>query len=163
MTAPTPATHIWRPSGARRCVLDGFVPVPRGTVPTTPAPIAWPAKDPADVLDYEFDISAALLGNKGDLITTLDAAVTPNAPGDLALTSMAADGAMAVFWFGQGHIGTIYVVQITITTQSGRTISRAVLLPVQALASASAPSQVLTTDTGTIVTDQNGNPILIGG
>ena len=104
-----------------------------------------------------------MLGNKGDLITTLDAAVTPNAPGDLALTSMAADGAMAVFWFGQGHIGTIYVVQITITTQSGRTISRAVLLPVQALASASAPSQVLTTDTGTIVTDQNGNPILIGG
>jgi hypothetical protein len=144
-------------------VLDGFVPVPRGTVPTTPAPLAWPAKDPADVLDYEFDISAALLGNKGDLIATLDATVTPNAPGDLALISMAADGALAVFWFGQGQIGTIYVVQITITTQSGRTISRAVLLPVQALASASAPSEVLTTDTGTIMTDQNGNPILIGG
>lgn len=163
MTAPTPATHIWRPSGARRCVLDGFVPIPRGTVPTTPAPLAWPAKDPADMLDYEFDISAALLGNKGDLIATLDAKITPSALGDLTLASMAADGAIAVFWFGQGQVGTIYVVQITITTQSGRTISRAVLLPVQALASPSAPSAVLTTDNGTIVTDQNGNPILIGG
>jgi hypothetical protein len=159
----TTATHVWRPSGARRCVLDGFVPLPRGSIPTTPAPLAWPAKDPADVLDYEFDISAALLGNKGDTIVTLDATITPNAPGDLALASMIADGAIAVFWFGQGQIGTIYVIQITITTQSGRTISRAVLLPVQALASTSAPSEILTTDTGTIVTDQNGNPILIGG
>jgi hypothetical protein len=159
----TTATHVWRPSGARRCVLDGFVPLPRGSIPTTPAPLAWPAKDPADVLDYEFDISAALLGNKGDTIVTLDATLTPNAPGDLALASMIADGAIAVFWFGQGQIGTIYVIQITITTQSGRTISRAVLLPVQALASTSAPSEILTTDTGTIVTDQNGNPILIGG
>lgn len=159
----TTATHVWRPSGARRCVLDGFVPVPRGSVPTTPAPLAWPAKDPADVLDYEFDVSAALVGNKGDAIVTLDATITPSSSGDLALASMVADGAIAVFWFGQGQIGTIYVIQITITTQSGRTISRAVLLPVQALASTSAPSEILTTDTGTIITDQNGNPILIGG
>lgn len=159
----TIATHIWRPSGARRCVLDGFVPIPRGSVPSTPPPLAWPAKDPADVLDYEFDISAALLGNKGDTIVTLDAIITPNATGDLILASMIADGAIAVFWFGQGQVGTIYVVQITITTQSGRTISRAVLLPVQALGSTTAPSGTLTTDTGTIVTDQNGNPILIGG
>jgi hypothetical protein len=159
----TTATHVWRPSGARRCVLDGFVPVPRGTIPSTPAPLAWPAKDPADVLDYEFDVSAALVGNKGDAIATLDAVISPNATGDLTLVSMVADGAIAVFWFGKGAIGTIYVVQISITTQSGRTINRAVLLPVQALASITAPSEVLTTDNGAIVTDQNGNPILIGG
>jgi hypothetical protein len=159
----TIATHVWRPSGARGVVLDGFVPVPRGTVPVTPAPLAWPAKDPADVLDYEFDIAAAMMGNRGDVIATLDATISPNGSGDLALSNMLADGTLAIFWFSGGLIGTIYVVQITITTQSGRTISRAVLLPVQALASPSAPSEVLTTDTGTIVTDQNGNPILIGG
>ena len=159
---PTIATHVWRPSGARRVVLDGFVPVPRGTIPSTPAPLSWPAKDPADILDYEFDVSAALLGNRGDTIATIDVAITPNAAGDLALTNNAADGPIAVFWFGSGQIGTIYVVQITVGTSSGRTLSRAVLLPVQSLSSVSAPTEVLTTDTGTVVTDQSGNPILIG-
>ena len=37
---PTTATHVWRPSGARRVVLDGFVPVPRGTIPAAPTPLA---------------------------------------------------------------------------------------------------------------------------
>lgn len=160
---PTVAPHVWRPSGARRAVLDGFVPLPRGTISTTPAPLAWPAKDPADILDYELDVSAALLGNGGDSIATLDVAITPNATGDLVLTSMGADGAIAVFWFSQGVVGTTYTAQVTIGTASGRTLSRAVLLPVQALASAAPPSNALTTDTGAIVTDQNGNPILIGG
>jgi len=159
----TTATHVWRPSGARRIVLDGFAPVPRGTVADTPAPLAWPAKDPADVLDYEFDVSAAMIGNRGDSIATLDVAITPNATGDLTMSNAVADGAIAVFWFAAGQVGTIYVAQITIGTTSGRTISRAVLLPVQSLATAANPTNALTTDTGAVVTDQNGNPILIGG
>jgi len=148
----TTAAHVWRPSGARRIVLDGFAPVPRGTLADTPSPLAWPAKDPADVLDYEFDVAAALTGNRGDSIATLDVAITPDATGDLTMSSAVADGPVA----------TIYVAQITITTTSGRTISRAVLLPVQSLATATAPTYALTTDTGAAVTDQNGNPILIG-
>lgn len=160
---PTTAPHVWRPSGARRVVLDGFVPIPRGTVLATPAALAWPSKDPADVLDYEFDVSAALTGNGGDAIATLDVTITPNATGDLTLTSTGADGDIAVFWFSLGQIGTTYVVQVTIGTTSGRTLSRAVLLPVQSLATATAPTTVLTTDTGAVVTDTTGNPILIGG
>jgi len=159
---PTIAQHVWRPSGARRVILDGFVPVPRGTIPTAPAPLVWPAKDPADVLDYEFDISAALLANRGDSITTIDVVISPNATGDLSLTSTGADGAIAVLWFGAGQIGTIYTVQITVGTADGRTVSRAVLLPVQSLAVSTSPANVLTSDGGVIVTDQNGNPILIG-
>lgn len=159
---PTTATHIWRPSGARRVVLDGFVPVPRGTIPVTPAPLVWPAKDPADVLDYEFDVSAALLANRGDGISTIDCTISPSATGDLVANSSAADGAIAVFWFGAGHIGTTYTIQITIGTSSGRTISRAILLPVQSLATASVPLAALQTDAGALVTDQSGNPILIG-
>ncbi len=158
----TIAPHVWRPSGARRAVLDGFVPVPRGTLPATPAPLVWPAKDPADVLDYEFDISAALLANRGDGIATIDVAITPDGTGDLTLNSMAADGAIAVLWFGGGQIGTVYTVQLTIGTTDGRTVSRAVLLPVQSLATAAVPATALTSDTGAVVTDQNGNPILIG-
>lgn len=160
---PTIATHVWRPSGARRVVLDGFAPVPRGTVAAAPAPLAWPAKDPADVLDYELEISAALLGNFGDAISTIDVTITPSGkPGDLTLNSATADGPIAVFWFGAGNINTIYVAQISVGTTSGRTVSRAVLLPVQALTAVTAPLSALTTNSGAIVTDQSGNPILIG-
>ncbi len=159
---PTTAAHVWRPSGARRVVLDGFVSLPRGTITTTPAPLTWPAKDPSDVLDFEFDVSAALVGNQGDGISTIDVLISPNATGDLTLTSTVADGHIAVFWFTAGQVGTIYAVQITIGTSSGRTISRAVLLPVQSLATASTPVSVLTTQTGATISDQAGNPILIG-
>ena len=55
-------TQIWRPSNARRVALDGFAPVPRGASQSVPPAPAWPAKDPADVLDYEVDISAANSG-----------------------------------------------------------------------------------------------------
>ncbi len=161
---PTTATHVWRPSGARRVVLDGFAPVPRGTIPASPAPLVWPSKDPSDVLDYEFEIAAALLGNRGDGIATLDANIIPTGnSGDLSLTTSTADGAIGVFWFSGGRAGTNYVVQITVGTSSGRTISRAVILPVMSLAAVTAPINVLTTDTGAIITDQNGNPIAIGG
>ncbi len=60
----TPATHIWKPSTARTVVLDTFIPVPRGSAAIASAPLNWPAKDPADVLDYQFDISPALVGNE---------------------------------------------------------------------------------------------------
>ena len=158
----TLTTHIWRPSNARYLALDGFVPVPRGTLPSTPAPLAWPAKDPADVLDYQLDISAALVGNEGDTISAVTVSVTPNASGDLVVNSTAADGALAVFWFSGGQAGTVYTVMINIVTLSGRSISRSVLLPVLALAQAVVPVTSLTTDQGVVITDQNGNPILLG-
>jgi ribosomal protein S28E/S33 len=159
---PTVATHVWRPSIARRVILDGFVPVPRGVIPAAPLALVWPAKDPGDVLDYELDIGAALRGNRGDSITTIDVVSTPGNPGDLVVDSVTADGETVVLWLAAGQTGTIYSVQITIGTSNGRTINRAVLLPVQALAMPSIPAAVLTTTSGAVVTDQNGNPILIG-
>jgi hypothetical protein len=158
----TTVTHVWKPSNARRIVLDGFLPVPRGTVATTPPPLAWAAKDPSDVLDYEFDICAALTGNEGDVIDTVAVVITPDATGDLVLNSSYADGSKAVFWFAAGQSGTVYTVQITIVTVLGRTIGRAVLLPVLPLASVVATTTGLTTDQGATITDQNGNPILVG-
>jgi hypothetical protein len=160
----TTATHVWRPSGARRVVLDGFAPVPRGTISATPSPLVWPTKDPADVLDYEFEIAAALLGNRGDGIATLDVVITPAGnSNDLTLNSSTADGAIAVLWFGRGIAGTNYVVQITVGTNSGRTLSRAIVMPIQSLSTAStATLNALTTNTGAVITDQSGNPILIG-
>jgi hypothetical protein len=157
------ATHVFKPSLARRIVLDGFVPVPRGAAVAAPPPLSWPAKDPSDVLDYVLDVSAALVGNEGDGIASIAVTIAPNATGDLVMNSAAADGQTAVFWFAAGQVGTVYSVQVTITMQSGRTLGRALLLPVLALASTPPPSETLTTDAGTVITDAAGNPILLGG
>jgi hypothetical protein len=157
---PTIASHAWIPSVARTVTLDAFVPVPRGTTPTPPAPPCWPLKDPGDTLDYQFDIAPALIGNDGDAISTLDITISPAASGDLALASTTADGTRAVLWLSGGCPGTTYTVTLTIGTQAGRTIARSVLLPVAALARPVEPQENLTTADGTPLVDQNGNPIL---
>ena len=120
----TTANHVWRPSAARVLVMDGFVPGPRGVPVQTAATSTWPAKDPADVLDYQFDISPALTGNDGDAVATLDVSISPSNPGDLSLASAAADGARAVLWLQGGQAGTTYIVTLTVGTQAGRTLSR---------------------------------------
>ena len=159
----TTATHVWRPSAARVLVVDGFVPGPRGVPAEALAAPAWPVKDPADVLDYQFDISPALTGNDGDAVATLDVAISPANPGDLSLASAAADGARAVVWLQGGQAGTTYTVTLTVGTQAGRTLSRSVLLPVLALAAGSVSADVLTTDSGDALTDGNGNALQLGG
>lgn len=159
---PTTASHVWKPSSARTVTLDAFVPVPRGTTPSAPAPPSWPIKDPADFLDYQFDIAPALIGNDGDAIATLDIAISPANPGDLALTATAADGGRAVLWLSAGQPGITYSVTLTIGTQAGRTIARSVLLPVAALATQVMAVDGITTNVGTSLTDQNGSPITAG-
>lgn len=154
----TPVTHIWRPSIARRVVLDGFVPVPRG-VSANPTVLVWPAKDPADVLDYELDITAALAGNDTDTIATVDVLTTP---ADLICTTTAADGNLVILWLSAGTAGITYSVRVTVGTSGGRSIARAIQLPVQSLAASAPPASSLTNGAGTAITDQNGNPILIG-
>ena len=166
---PPMVAHAWKPSSARSVVLDGFLPLPRGAALPTTQPLTWPPKDPSDVLDYEIDASQALLGNDGDVITSISVSVQP--PDELLPGQVIADGQVAVVWFSGGVAGTTYVVQATIGTSSGRVIGRAVLMPVQALASPPAPpgtpgasaASALQTDAGVVLTDQNGAPILVTG
>ena len=159
----TTAIHVWRPSAARVLVMDGFVPGPRGVPAHASAPPTWPAKDPADVLDYQFDIAPALSGNDGDAVATLDVSISPAEPGDLSLASAAADGSRAILWLQGGRAGTVYSVTLTIGTQAGRLLSRSVLLPVLPLAGLpTIGGQVLTTDAGDVLTDGNGNALLLG-
>lgn len=157
---PPPASHIWKPSSARRVVLDAFVPVPRGSAVAAPPPLNWPTKDPGDVLDYEFDISPALIGNEADAIAALGVSISPDGPGDLTLASSAVDGAVAVLWLSGGQDGTIYTVTLSIGTDNGRTIQRSVLLPVLLLSQPPVPPNAIRTNAGLVVTDQNGNPVL---
>jgi hypothetical protein len=157
---PTTAAHVWRPSAARTVTLDAFIPVPRGTTASAPAPLSWPLKDPSDTLDYQFDIAPALIGNDGDAINTLDITISPSETGDLLLSSALADGARAVLWLSSGQSGTTYTVTLTVGTQAGRTIARSVLLPVLRLAIQPQIASPLETETGLPLVDGNGNPIL---
>jgi hypothetical protein len=160
---PTPVSNLMRPSSARRVLLDGFVPVPRGTMQVVPLPLMWPAKDPGDVLDYELDLSPAMDGSDGDRLATVDVTITPGEDGAVTLSSSAADGMRVVLWLAGGQANVVYSVQVTVTTALGRTLSRAVLLPVLGLAAAAPPPvSALTTEAGVTITDANGNPILVG-
>jgi hypothetical protein len=159
---PTAVPQVARASSARRLVLDTFVSIPGSTLLTPPATLAWPPKDPGDTLDYEFDISPALVGNEQDTIATIDVQIVPGASGDLTLNSAEADGAVAVLWLSAGQPGVVYSVQITITTTAGRTIARAIWLPVLALLANVPTAAALTTTTGTTISDESGSAILVG-
>ena len=153
---------LWQPANARVVSLDGLLPLPRGVLPTDLPPPIWPAKDPGDVLDYTLDLSAALAGDPTDQVVSIAVTTQPGGgPGDLVAGRMVASGASAVVWFSAGVAGTTYAVQLSIGTLKGRVIGRTVFLPVQSLASAAAPANPLMTDACSIVTDQNGNPILV--
>jgi len=156
-------SQLWQPSTARTVSLNGLLPLPRGVLPADLPPLVWPAKDPGDVLDYEFDISAALVGDPTDQVSSVTVTLVPTGnPGDLTLGRVVGQGAAVVLWLSAGNIGVVYAVQISVGTLKGRVIGRTVLLPVQQLAAVQPPAAPLTTDAGSIVTDQNGNPILVG-
>jgi len=157
----TAAPHVWRPSNARVVLLDSFVPVPRGAASIAAVPLSWPAKDPADILDYQFDISRAVIGNEGDGIATLDVVIFPNLVDGLALISASVDGTCAVLWLGGGQAGTIYSVTLSIVTTNGRGLTRTVRLPVLALSALQLPGAVLLDESGDNLTDQNGNPLTL--
>ena len=155
-------TQVWKPSSARIIVRVDFLPVPRGAAVTAPPALSWPAKDPGDVLDYQFDLSPALIGNEGDAIAALVVAITPDGPGDLALDSSAADGASAVLWLSGGRAGTIYSLAIIVSTTNGRTISRIVRLPVLALSAALPQGNgALEIENGDGLTDETGAPLTL--
>lgn len=160
MTGP-----IVTPSSARRVPLDGFLPVPRGSAPRPVQLPVWPVKDPGDVLDYEVDASPALVDSEGDAIATLSVVAQPS---DLVIGATAAMGLIGVVWLSGGTAGTTYTVQLTIGTTGGRTLSRAVLLPVQSLTTPSASNgngsaSTLTTEAGVVITNGQGAPILVSG
>ncbi|WP_146101698.1 phage fiber-tail adaptor protein [Rhodopila globiformis] len=158
---PTPASHVWKPSHARVATIDSFVAVPRGTTAVAPAPLNWPTKDPGDVLDYILDITPAVIGNDGDGIATLDVGILPSNPGDLVMQSSTADGTRIVLWLSGGQAGTVYSITFNITTTNGRSLQRSVLLPVLLLSIPEVPADALLTSAGIMLTDQNGNPLLI--
>ena len=100
------------------------------------------------------------MGNSNDVILGLAVSVTPNDPGDVSVTSAAADGTSAVLWLAGGQAGTVYTITLLITTANGRTIQRSILLPVLELSVPPVPMNAIQASAGVVLTDQNGNPVL---
>jgi hypothetical protein len=159
---PSSFLQMWQPSTARSVSLDGLMPLPRGVPPSDLSPLVWPAKDPGDVLDYEFDITAALAGDPTDQVSSVTVSVQPySGAADLTVGQTVALGAVAVIWLSSGQVGTTYAVSVSVGTLKGRVIGRTILLPVQQLNAIAPPLVPLTTDGGATITDQNNNPILV--
>jgi hypothetical protein len=141
--------------------VDSFIAVPRGTTAVAPLPLNWPTKDPGDVLDYI--LGPAIVGNDGDGIATLSVTVSPSNPGDLVVQSTTADGCRIVLWLSEGQAGTIYTITFGIGTTNGRSLQRSVLLPVLLLSVPPVPANALIASAGVVLSDQNGNPVLLSG
>ena len=155
----TQAVYSWVPSSARYVEITGFGPTPRGAGLMCTAQLSWPPKDPAETLDYVFDITDALFGNEGDAIATLDIGIAPSNPGDLTLQSASADGGRAILWLTGGQAGTSYAVTVTLGTNSGRILSRTIYLLVTNLAAANGTENAITDQTGAPITTQSGAAI----
>ena len=143
--------------------ICGFTPRARGASPALPpgTAAAWPAKDPADVLDYVYDISPAIWGDEGDSIAFLNVTIIPAAAGDLTLASSTSNGHQAILWLSAGQSGTTYAVTLAIGTLAGRSFQRTVMLPCLSLSTEPPLGTELVTQTGAPIVDQYGNPIFI--
>ena len=91
--------------------------------------LAWPTKDPDDVLDYTLDWSLRLV--TGDDITTsvwfTDSATSPG----LEMDSDTFDGNSATVWLSGGIPGTTYIVTNRVTTNAARIMDQSVKLKVK--------------------------------
>jgi hypothetical protein len=112
-------------------------------------------------LDYQVDLTPALIGNANDGIVSASVSISPSDAGDLTLVNSIADGSRVILWFSGGRPNTTYIVTLAITTASGRVVQRSIQMPVLDLSSPQAPSNALSVTGGLPITDQNGNPVLI--
>ena len=160
---PAQAAYYWKPSNARLIVLDTYVPLARASALSAPPPLAWPAKDPSDLLDFVLDIAPVIAGDDGDAIVSVSVSVSPSSnAGDLTVAQYGTDGLAIVLWLGGGVAGITYAVTIAAVTLCGRTIERTILLPVVSLSSGFAsPDDALDVQGGAPLLDEDGEPILV--
>lgn len=88
--------------------------------------IAWPPKDPDDVLDYSIDFSAILEAD-GDTLS----AISWTFPIGLTKDSQAEASGVALVWISGGTDGVRYQIGCRATTTGGRTYDRTAELTVR--------------------------------
>lgn len=87
-------------------------------------PLAWPNKDPDEVLDYVLDWSDRL---DGDTILSS----TWEVPTGITKDSDSATGDKATIWLSGGALGDNYTLVNRVTTAAGRTMDQSVKLKVR--------------------------------
>lgn len=76
---------------------------------------SWPAKDPGEMLDYQFNWTQRL--EQGETITS---SLIELLSGDVTLSSESYLGAVTTVWISGGTVGTSSVINNKITTSDGR-------------------------------------------
>jgi hypothetical protein len=113
----TASAVAWTPSQDRTVVVPSMSSqLVRGIVSTEGSILMLPQKQPAETLDFSFDISSNL--SFGDTI----AKVVSSASQPTGLTCIGAFGfgTLATVWLDGGGAGQLYLLGITITTVQGR-------------------------------------------
>lgn len=93
-------------------------------------PYRWDDKDPADSWPFGFDFTA-WCARAGETASSVAAAVTPSGL-TIGTASVTAAGLASVRLSG-GTAGVDYAVRLTLTTASGSTLERTVMIKVQDL------------------------------
>lgn len=75
-------------------------------------------QQPADVLDWDIDVSALVEG--GDEISSVATAVTPTTDPVLEATAFEIADDTVKVWVSGGVAGTAYKIEVTVTTVNGR-------------------------------------------
>lgn len=87
--------------------------------------LAWPFKDPDEILDYQVNWAARL---GGDTITSSDFTV----PAGLVKDSESNDATTATVWLSGGTIGQTYLILNRVGTAGGREMDQTVKLRIKA-------------------------------
>jgi hypothetical protein len=87
-------------------------------------------KDPSAVLDYAIDWGAEYLGD-GDLLAKSSWTVEPDEADGVVIVSSNYSGRLSTVQAGGGAPGKLYRLSNSVTTQSGRTDERSIMLRVE--------------------------------
>lgn len=86
----------------------------------------WPAKDPDEVIDYQFDWSDRL-----EDAETISSSAFSLAEGDVTLGANDTAGAVTTIWLSGGTLGTVSIVTNRIITSEGRTYDESAKLRIR--------------------------------
>lgn len=89
--------------------------------------LSWPAKDPDEVLDYQFDWSERL--EAGETISASNFTIVE---GTVVKDSQSVAGGLTTVWLSGGTLGEVCLITNRITTNQGRTYDESVKLRVRA-------------------------------
>lgn len=125
------------PSTAR----TAYLPIPQPSyinipgVPSGEVELTWPAKDPADTLDYTFDCTAWLNDAGGDTINAATVTLTIT-PGDVTVASSSFTPTALTWFLTGGSLSNpiqFYQCRIGAQTVGGLQIGRTIYMPVMTL------------------------------